>query len=237
MPSDIPPNRAAVKKVLTDPNTFATMIIVVLVDFYGTEFVNWAPQTIREETEADFGIEWPQANFDRLMAGVALVVTDSFYKSLPDFIELCNILAGSPATPGVFDLADAGECAWGITEALLLSPPDDEEPFTEEIRTYIGKVCEMEGIITPPDILRLAIMSGDHKIRVHNEYSDDPEMYGAIWQMEADKTDDINDLVKSRLALLIQQLGNLQLINGQTSEIARRMLTNLNSKPRGGSPL
>lgn len=237
MSYDVTYPRAYTREVLSDPNTFATTMVVALMDFYGAEFFSWAPETIRLETEADFSFKWPDANFDRLMAGIALVTTDRFYKSLPDFIDLCNILSGASATPGVFDPADAAECAWGITEALLLGPPDDDEPFTEEIRAYIGKVVEMEGIITPPDILRIGIVSADKKFTVQTGFSDDPEMFNAIWDTEASKTEEINQLIKDRLTLLVHQLAALQLRNGSTEEIAKKMLTNLNSKPRGGAPL
>ncbi len=230
-------NRGLLQKVLVHPDTFATTLVVCLVDTYGTEVFDWSPETIRLETEQDFSIQWPQSNFDRLMAGCALVKTDNFYKNLPDFIELCGILSGAPAHPGVFAPADAAECAWGVTETLLLSPPDEAEPFSDEIRAYIGKVVEMEGIISPPDILKIGILSGDYRIRVHNDFSDDPELYGAIWGTEQDKTDDINDLVKGRLTLLIQQLSSLQLTNGDTSKIAKQMLTSLKAHPVGGQPL
>lgn len=237
MPLEPSVNKSAIRAVVMDPNVFATTLIVVLVDFYGVEFMGWAPVTIRMETEEDFGLQWHQANYDRLMAGVALVTSNSFYKSLPDFIELSNILSGTPAHPGVFAPADAAECAWGITEALLLSPPDDEEPFTAEIRAYIGKICEMEGIVTPPDILRIGLHASDLKVKVGNDFGDDPELFGAIWQNEASKTEDINDLVKGRLTLLVQQLAGLQLKNGNTTDIAKRMLRNLKAKPSGGTPL
>jgi hypothetical protein len=228
---------ALIRAVLTDPNAFATTMIVVLTDYFGAEFFQWTPDTIRMETEQDFNFKWPQVNFDRLLAGMVLVTTDRFYKSTPDFVELCTILSGAPATMGVFEPADAADCAWGLTEALLLAPSDEEEPFTEEIRGYIGKACEMEGIITPPDILRLGIQSEDFKIKVHNTYSDDPEMYSAIWKTEADKTNEINELVKDRLTLLVQQLASLKLVNGSTANIAKRMLKNLNAAPADGDPL
>jgi hypothetical protein len=75
------------------------------------------------------------------------------------------------------------------------------------------------------------------KIRVHNDFSDDPDMYAAIWETEASKTEDINDLVKARLTLLIQQLAVLKLVNGNAGGIAKRMLKSLNAAPTGGGPL
>jgi hypothetical protein len=237
MSFDVSYPRGPIRELLLNPDTFATTMVVALIDVYGTEFLAWSPETTRMETEEDFSFKWRATNFDRLMAGIALLKTDSFYRSLPDFIELCNILSGSGATPGVFDPADALECAWGITEALLLSPPDSDEPFDEEIRAYIGKVVEMEGIIVPPDILKIGILDQDRKHRITADFSDDPEMFNAVWDTEAQKTEEINEVVKARLFALVSQLQAVRLQNGNTEEIAKKMLTNLNNRPTGGSPL
>jgi hypothetical protein len=229
-----PTNRAMVRQMLTDPNTFATTMVIALMDHYGPELFTWSPQTIRMETEDDFSFKWPQLNFDRLMAGIVLVATDRFYVNLPDFIELCNVLSGAGFNPTMFDPADALECAWGITEALLLAPPDNDEAFNEEIRAYIGKVLDGEGILQAPDILRIALRDKDH-IAAVTEFSGDNDLYSAIWQNERAKTQDINDVTKARLILLITQLGALKLTNGNTTEIAKRMLSNFS--PSEGSPL
>ena len=56
-----------------------------------------------------------------------------------------NVLAGSEFDPETFDPADSAECAWAVTEALLLSPPDerDTQPvFSDEIRKYIQEMQE-----------------------------------------------------------------------------------------------
>lgn len=229
--------RADYAAVFSDPNAFATTMLVSLIDAYGTEALRWSPQTIRMETEQDYNFRWRDDNFDRLMAGIILITTDRFYRSLPDFIELCSVLSGGSASPGVFAPADASECAWGITEALLLDPPDDDEPFDKDIQAYIGKVTEMEGIITPPDILRIGLRDQDLKAKVHYNFSDDPEMFAGIYDAEASKTEEINMLMKERLALLLNQLAKLQLVNGNTGTIAKRMLSNLQAIPEEGEPL
>lgn len=222
-----------------DPHAFATSLVCCLVDAYGTEALSWAPETIRTETSEDWRTSWPGSNFDRLMAGISLLVSNSFYKSLPDFNELCLVLSGAPFTPSQWSPADADDCAWGITEALLLAPPDenDPEPFVAEIRYFIGEVTRDEGIINPPDILRIALSDDDAIGRVQADFSDDPEMSTSIWQFEASKTDEINQLVQERLYLLVQQLASLKLRNGDTSKLASKMLANLKARPKGGSPL
>jgi hypothetical protein len=230
-------NKEVIKKVLRNPHSFATTLVVALLDSYGTELCSWAPETILLEVKSDFGVDMPQTNFDRLMAGIILLTSNRFYQSLPDFIELCGILSGAVAHPGVFSPADADECAWGITEAILLSPPDEPEPFNAEIRAYVGKTVEMEGMIVPPDVLKIGMPASTAKSDVHNNFADDAIMYTAIWKNEEEKTEEINSLVKDRLIALINQLAELPLTNGDTTEIAKKMLTALNEHPAGGKPL
>jgi len=213
----------------TGKGTFATTLLLMFVDAYGTEGFTWAEQTIRMEIEDDFEVKLPQANFDRLMAAVAILTTEDFYKSLPDFIQLCNILSGSPYDPRQWDPADATEVAWGITEAVLIEPPDEDEPFTEEIRAYIGKVLDDEGIMEPPDILRLASRetAADISNRIQADFTDDPTMFTAIYEFEAAKTDDINGSLLRALTSLASQLEALPLKDGNTEEVVQRMLRTL----------
>jgi hypothetical protein len=209
----------------TGEATYATALLLLTVDTYGTEAFEWDFKTLKMEIEEDFDLELPQANFDRLMVAINLMTTDDFYQSLPDFIAWCNILDGDRYDPRVFDPADAEEIAWGITEALLIEPPDDEEPFTEEIRAYIGAALDQEGIINPPDILRLALRDNpDLFATVEGEFSDDPEMFGAIYQFENDKTQAINQYVKQRLKQLSEQLEQLPLNSGEAAGVMQRVI-------------
>ena len=222
-------NRAeARKRVWQDLNSFATTLLTLFIDTYGTEAMDWDPMTISSEIEQDFAVKLDRAVFDRLMAGIVIVSTDSFFSKLPDFINVCNVLSGDSFDPTVFDPADAGECAWGMTEALLLSPPDDnvDEPFDQEIVDYIGEALKDEGILTPPDILKIGLKSDYQDLisRVQYDFSDDPEMFNAIFDTEKSKTEDINGLVKARLTALVQQLNSLPLNNGDASGAAKKLL-------------
>ena len=120
----------------------------------------------------------------------------------------------------MWDPADAEEVAWGITEALLISPPDDDdkEPLTEEIRAYIGAVLDSEGIINPPDILRVALRAARVSPSIE-DFSDDPTMFNAIYDLEAGKTEDINQSIRLKTELLVAQLGALNLQNGNTQQV------------------
>lgn len=222
--------------VWTDPRSLGTTLLVLFVDTYGTEALGWDPMTVHHEVQDDFGVTLPGPLLDRLMAAVAVATTDRFRTSLPDFVALCNVLSGDSFDPTEFDPADAAECAWGVTEALLLDPPDDgdDEPFADDIVRYVGEACAAEGLIQPPDVLRIGLRADARDLanRVSTEYSDDPVTFNAIWDMERSRTDDINRVVRERLALLARQLEALPLENGDARDIARRMMANL---PKGAA--
>lgn len=208
--------------------TFATVLLTMFLDRFGTEALEWDPATIALEIEEEFDVDLPQLSLDRLIVAIQILTTDRFFKRLPDFIAFCNVLDGDPFQPDTFDPADAEEVSWGITEALLISPPedDDPEPLTDEIRAYIGAVLDSEGILNAPDILRVALrmvkMSPAMK-----DFSDDPEMFSAIYDVEAGKTEDINQSIRFKTELLTEQLAALHLKNGNTQQVAEMLKKSL----------
>jgi len=140
------------------------------------------------------------------------------------------VLYNGTIDPRVFDPADAAEIAWAITEALLIWPPTEhkDNPFDPKILQYIGEAVHDEGIMVPPDILRLG---GANNTELWNQvqanFTDDPAMFAAIAEHERAKTDEINDMVKSRLEQLLDQLAGLKLQNGDTTDAVEKMLAQL----------
>lgn len=212
----------------TSRETFATVLLTVFLDRFGTEALEWDPATITMELEEEFDIKLPQLALDKLLVAIQILTTDIFFKSLPDFIDFCNVLGGAPYRPDMWDPADAEEVAWGITEALLIAPPDesDQEPFTDEIRAYIGSVLDSEGLINPPDILRIALRQARVAPSVQ-DFSDDPEMFNAIYDVETAKTEDINQTIVEKTQLLAAQLAALELKNGHTQSVAKMLQDSL----------
>jgi hypothetical protein len=215
-----------------NPKAFATTLVQLFHDEYydpkestDENCYTWHPATILLEIRNDFGVELPRGNFDRLMTGIHIVTSDAFYKSAPTFVELCNVLSGGLYDPATWDPADALECAWGITEAMILSPPDtdDDEPFSQEIRAYIGKALDDEGILDPPDVLRIAIRDGGSSQAARVSQFDDPEIRAAITRTEAAKVGEINDRIKSNLRMLVEQLEALPLAHGDARALAGKL--------------
>jgi len=227
----MPSRQSRVQNLLLSDDAFATTLLVLLIDEYGSEALAWSPETIKWELEDDFAIrELSKDIFDRLMAAIQVVTSDDFYKRLPTFIFLCNILSGS--SPDAFDPADAKECAWGMTEAMLLSPPEseDKEPYASEIRHYLGAVLDNEGIREPPDLLRLAIRDTVSGTADYTGMSiEDPVMFGAEFGMQTDKSTEIKEMLQSNLRELFEQLESIELVNGDTKKLLERVQGNLTS--------
>ncbi len=209
-----------------DPRMLATPLFCLAADRY-PEFLGskedpdgWDPETLALEIRDDCGIAPPKGAIDKVFAAKAVVCTDRFHSELKPFIDICNVLSGSPYNPGVFDPADAAECAWGVTEAMVLYPLDEgnrPETYSREIVAYVAHVLKEEGISKPPGILRdLGIPDNDSAA---DGWEDDPTTFGAIWEMQNDKTKDIEETVGRRLALMRDQLRSLQLHNGSAEKL------------------
>ena len=222
-----PARRQAYREAWAGEATFATTLLVLVTDVYGSEAFTWSAETLKLEIEDDFDVKLPSANLDRLMTAIAIVTTDAFNTSLPDFIQFCNILSGDSYDPRAWDPADAMEVAWGVTEAMLIERPEGDDPFSDEIRAYIGAILEIEGIITPPDILRLAMRDSDPGGMVDGEFSDDPEMFSAIYGFEKMKTDEIERNLRDGLTRLSHQLEQVPVQSGSTKDVVKRMLRNV----------
>lgn len=156
------------------------------------------------------------------MAAICILTSDDFYKNLPRFIQLCNVLADDTFNPLVFDPADSFEMAWAITEAMLLSPPEEDEPFTDEIRYYIGHMLSEEGVVNPPDVLRIAIQDVSIEDPLAGD-TEDPTMYAAFYESQRSKSEEITAMLKQQINELFEQLQSLVLSEGDVGDLFGRM--------------
>lgn len=221
-------NLVTIRQLLESEDTYATVLLVILIDYYGTDFIQWHPETIKSEIEADFGVQLPRLAFDKIMAGCVVLTNDSFFRNAQSFIHVCNVFSGSPFNPEVFDPADPYECAWGMSEALLLVPPEEEnaEPFSDEVRSYIGQVLNEWGYVTAPDILSIAL-DNNWTDQVTYDFADDPEMFSAIYKNQDEKSEEINATIKENLLELFSQLRSVPMQNGSTESIGNKIFEQL----------
>jgi len=216
--------RNIMQEAWTSKETFASVLLTLFLDRFGTEALQWDPTTITLEIEEEFAVDLSQLSLDKLFVAIQIMTTDKFYKSLPDFISFCNVLSGDTYRPDMWDPADAEEVAWGVTEALLLYPPedDDPEPFTDEIRSYIGAMLDREGLINPPDILRIALRQARVSPSIE-DFSDDPTMFNAVYDLEEGKRQDIEQTVRMRTKLMAAQFRALKLKTGAVDQVVKML--------------
>ncbi len=205
-------------EIITDEQTSGSVLLLLLTDLFSIkpemlqDFMSWDPQTIKMEIKDTFGIDMPEANFNKFMAARELVTSNAFWKSLPDFIDLCNALDDGSFDPRVFDIAAVGEIAWAITESVLLWPPDksSSEEFAPDILAYIREVAAAEGLTRIPSILKFAIPEDD-KIwdQITAQFSDDPVMFNSIYQLSIAKTELMDNMILERLDYMIQQMKSI----------------------------
>lgn len=226
--ADLSDRASLIRALFTDEDAYGTTLLVLALDGLGMECLEWHPMTLRTELETQFGCRMSDANFDKLMAALTIVTTDLFFRDVPRFIQLANALVGDSFDPTVFDPADSLECAWAITEALLLSPPEEEEPFSDDVRAYVAFVLKNEGYVTPPDILKIAL-DADFSAQVQYDFADDPEMFQGIYEVQQGKTAEVETVIRDSLTELLGQLQTLPLQQGNTRLIEQRAAKLLNA--------
>jgi len=209
--------RNHIRQVLLDRETYATVLLHIAIDTFGTELFEWTRDTVASEFMQEYGLIMPTTNLDKIMAAIGIITTDSFFKSIYHFIQYCNVLCGDVFDPYEFDPATVAEMAWGITEALILYPPDEDEPFTDDIRYYIGMRLKYEGFVRPPNILRIALFDGDMSDALA-EYGDDPDFQAKVRAERQDRGALIDNAVKENVQKLLTDLEKLSLTNGDTKK-------------------
>jgi len=196
----------------------------------------WLFETLQHEVSQEFNVEPLVNNIHKVMACVELLTSDAFYRNTRSFINICNVLAGDQFDPSTFDPATCSEMAWGLTEAGLLRDfPEEygEEPFSDEIRAYIGYMLDYEGIHHVPDVLQIGtrVSTGDPL----NIWADDPELYSAAFGVQTERSEAIKQLLIDNLVLLLQQLRDLPLRHGSTEDLTTKILQNLQQKEQGNA--
>ena len=222
--------RQAITRLLLRSDAFGSVLLVALVDAWGLDeeagqacVFEWAPETILHTIRADFGVPCPRLNFDKLLAAIAILTTDGFFNDLYRFTTIVNALVGNGFDPTQEAYPDVAECAWAMTEGILLYPPTEKETFNADIRAYLGMSLKNEGFTSAPDELQMA--TGDYAATV--DYSDivgdDPAMTSAMLQFQSSKTDEVTQMIKDNLLDLQSQMHSLPLQIGKSADFMSRV--------------
>ena len=160
---------------------FATTLVSALVMMYGIEALTWDPLTIQLELKDDLELEMPRKVYDKMMALVIALTTDSVYKDVAFFDETVNALTGKGV--GVDrSIPSVDEVAWAVTELSMNDPEpvgrDPEKRYGSDIARYVRVVLDDEGMTRAPKVLAFAKSKP-----VKKEGMEDPAMYASAWAL------------------------------------------------------
>jgi hypothetical protein len=198
------------KEYFERPETFATSLLLLILDQYGTEPFDWDPQTLQLELEGDFGVKIPPKNIDKLHALITALTTDQFYRDPMIFGHICDALNNQPVGFEYIPCPQPEEMAWGITEVSLIEG-DTRGSFSSDVRRYIAVVLETFGMYHPPDVLKIADYASDTLSNAESNLGDDPDMYAGFYTKNQADGKETVDYIKTRLVHLLREVDELPL--------------------------
>ncbi len=195
-----------------DPNTMTSTLIIFLVDRYTAEVLDWDLETIALEVQDDFHTEILPSLLDKIAVGQLLLKTDLFHRSLPDFINFCNVMNNEAGIKESWSPADPYEITWAVAEEALLV--NEKEEFADDIKAYIATMLRDDGAISTPDSLTFIpneILAGPRLSKV----SEDPLIYQSAYEEGLATSDSLQEYLNKQLLELDKQINSLNLKNGK----------------------
>lgn len=200
------------QKLLIKPGLFMSTLIVIVVDEYGIEALDWDIETIQMELETDGHLRIPEENLTKLACGLTVMKSDSFFHSLPDFITTCNIASNDIESVELWNPADAYEITSTVAEVMMLNPPDLQEgqlPFSDEIIGYIEVALREVGCLIPPNCLGF-INKDNLVINDLTTVQADPTLFAAGYQIAQETSNELAQYEANVMAALKAELKSIE---------------------------
>lgn len=207
-----------------------TTIIALIIDEYGPEALNWDPQTVVMEVETDIGHELSEIMDLKIGCAMNVMVNpDSFYKSLPDFITICNIASDDISSINLWNPADAYEITATVAEVRFLNPPEQlDNPFGPDIVGYIELVLREEGVTVPPKCLNF-VSRANLAVKDLGTVEGDPQIFAAAYQESQEASASLQEYEDNTLKKVLQELSQIEFEHGSMENLWRKK----NAKYRG----
>lgn len=197
------------RNILISDDCYAVSALAIFLQDFGTEGLDWLPETVFREMEARYG-ELPTTTLNRLMAAIEILTSDIFYRRVDKFIDFVNILNHGHLEDFI---ADFGEIAWALTEILYIDPPEVEDPlklFSSSVLTYIEQAFLRSGLTIPPSVFKqYKIILPDKINTVLQSYADNPELFGALYEASTVNTEILERIIAEKVAELEYQLAQI----------------------------
>jgi hypothetical protein len=193
--------------ILKDPEVFSTSALAILFDEFGTECTEWDPDSLGMEILDAFNVDASDELLDRLIAGMALLTSNSFFVDVNAFTAICNSLNRGVVMSDSWVPADLDDVLWGVTEALFLLGDDyNVEDYSHNVKRYVGVLLQQKGIKKIPSVLSFAEIDED-AVDVYDAYGGDEIMEQAFWDAQQEEKD---NLESDNVALINQYMDQLR---------------------------
>lgn len=140
--------KAYAKEVMQDCTAPATAVLIAARHLLGPTFLTYEPETLWLELDPCL------SNRDKLMAGIALAMTPSFYWDYRVFGATTHALNDEMVSPEEVPMCGPEQMAWAAFEAELLfalTDGDSTRPeYDPSVEAYVAMSLFYEGLVTPP---------------------------------------------------------------------------------------
>lgn len=123
---------------------------VLLQNLYGTEFLTWEPETLKESLEKRFGSLGP-LTWERIQALRVLLTHTGFFDAWEVFEKISNTFCGHVAIFHLIQPLSADELALAVHIGTALVPG---QAWSDEVQRYILAGCANDGLWAPGFPLR-----------------------------------------------------------------------------------
>lgn len=210
---------------LTDPTLRCSCALVLCVDRFGAEMINWDPITVAMELRDLLGEEADEALLDKIQAASALLANDNYHRSLEVFLPLNAAFSLRRPSDSTLSYNSVEDIMWGLTEARLLEGGEDFEAagFDDRIARVVGMQLSLEGSTKPPPIMKFAQFSEQELDNRDLGLSGDALMSEAYWTRQDKLIDELNQYASDRLRELFKQLASLPLMTKEAKTMAAKL--------------
>lgn len=204
---------------LSDPALFCSSAVILLIDQFGTEVLEWEPASIYTELEERFKVKVTGLLADKINAACALLSSDLYHKSLEAFTAVNTAFNLKPVSTTEFSVCTLDDIMWGVTEARLLEGPEifDAAGFSHDIAGYTAMLLSAEGITKPPAMLKFAEYDPGELDRRGIALAGDPMMAEAYWGRQEDERAKLERGAEETLRALLREVETLPLTNGRAA--------------------
>lgn len=146
-------------QVLKDENAPAMALLAIVLHKFGVESLSMLPELLREKIEQEFGYQISDLQSDKLQAAIT-VLSSNLHKEQWEVFKTVVLLFNSIADEfDTFEFIEAEHLAAGLAEiALIEDSLTETEPYSDEVKAFVGNIMANYGFCKPPKIFPDAIM-------------------------------------------------------------------------------